>query len=47
MGEGVPEKVDILFCFQHVSTHATEWVQGSLLTPRDQLSVIANLKANY
>lgn len=27
--------------------HATEWVQCPHLTPRDQLSIIANLKANY
>lgn len=46
MGDCVPEKLYILFCFKYMYTW-NKWVQWALLIPRDQLSVIANLKANY
>lgn len=35
------------FCFSSMWVHATNRVQCSLLIPRDQLSVIANLIARY
>lgn len=43
----VSQKMFTSFCFSSMWVHATNWVQCSLLIPRDQLSVIANLIARY
>lgn len=37
----------ISFFVSSICANETKWVQWALLIPRDQLSVIANLKANY
>lgn len=47
MGGCVPEKTLHSFFVSRICVHATKWVQWALFIPRDQLSVIANLKENY